>query len=59
MIPSVIATGPSIQKQRFFGECAAAFNFLSTFYALPKDKQEELINIVNIMQVESSMANKK
>ena len=55
MIPGIVATGPSLQKERFFKECAAAFEFLSTFYTLPKDKQEELVNVINIMQVESSM----
>ena len=59
MLPGVIASGPSLQKQRFFAECAAAFDFLSTFYALPKERQEELITMLNQMQVAVAMERKQ
>lgn len=59
MLPGVVATGPNLAKERFFTECAAAFQFLSTFYTLPKEKQEEIINVINIMQVENQMEAKK
>ena len=55
MIPAAIVTGPSAQKQRFFAECAAAFDFLSTFYGLTREQQEKIATDMNIMITENKI----
>lgn len=49
-------TGPSSQKAKFFSEIASAFTFLSVFYSLSKERQLELLQIINKFQAQAKEA---
>lgn len=59
MIPAIVATGPSAQKERFFVECSAAFHFLATFYTLSREAQEELLQTINAASIKEKQDTKK
>lgn len=45
-------TGPDKRRVEFFRQLGAAYDFMATFYMLPVEKQQELLQIVNKFKAE-------